>query len=314
MDALSQALDSVRTGAVAVRQLRLTGQWTLPLDSFGGIGFHVVTRGACWLTAAGLPGRRISAGAVVVFPYGDSHTLSSAPVQVAPPAHGSPDSETEIICGAYRLPRQRGRSRITGLPPVLVIAVGGDQHKKVLNTLELLRSDIDGAALGADAIRRAAIDLLLVQALRAWQEDPGSAWPEPGGDDAVVAGAMAIIDAQPHIAWTATALASRAGLSRAAFTRRFTASAGIPPMTYLTQRRMSVACGILRSSDAPLSAVAPRVGYASAYSFAAAFRREIGVPPGRFRRRLATAASISGAPHPESASTISDPLSVAETS
>ena len=304
----------MRIGAVAVRQLSLTGQWTLPLDSFAGIGFHVVTRGACWLTAAGLPCRRISAGAVVVFPHGDSHTLGSAPAQVAQPAHGSPDSEAEIICGAYRLPRQRGRSRMTGLPPVLVTPAGGDQHKKVLHTLELLRNDIDGAAPGADAIRRAAIDLLLVQALRAWQEDPDSVWPGPGGNDAVVSGAMAIIDAQPHIAWTATTLASRAGLSRAAFTRRFTASAGIPPMTYLTQRRMSVACGILRSSDAPLSAVAPRVGYASAYSFAAAFRREIEIAPGRFRRRLATAASTSGTPHPEAATTISDPLPEAETS
>ncbi|MET0493521.1 MAG: hypothetical protein ABW000_10375, partial [Actinoplanes sp.] len=37
----------------------------------------------------------------------------------------------------------------------------------------------------------------------------------------------------------------------------------------------------------PLSAIAHEVGYTSEFAFAAAFRREYGVPPGRFRRETA---------------------------
>ena len=53
-------------------------------------------------------------------------------------------------------------------------------------------------------------------------------------------------------------------------------------MAYLTWWRMTVAAGLLRDGDAPLAAVARRVGYASEYAFAHAFKRVRGVPPGSY--------------------------------
>ena len=79
-----------------------------------------------------------------------------------------------------------------------------------------------------------------------------------------------------------------AGLSRAAFARRFAALVGQPPLTYLTWWRMTLAARLLRSGDAPLATVARKVGYTSEFAFANAFKREYGLAPGGFRRSART--------------------------
>jgi AraC-like DNA-binding protein len=47
--------------------------------------------------------------------------------------------------------------------------------------------------------------------------------------------------------------------------------------------RLSCAARQLRETDAPLAVIARQVGYSTEFAFAAAFRREYGVSPGRFR-------------------------------
>ena len=88
----------------------------------------------------------------------------------------------------------------------------------------------------------------------------------------------------PANPWTVATLAAEAGSSRSPFARRFTALIGQPPLTYLTWWRMMTAARLLRESDAPLAAIATRVGYASEFAFATAFKRQHGTAPGRYRR------------------------------
>ena len=76
----------------------------------------------------------------------------------------------------------------------------------------------------------------------------------------------------------------RAGLSRAAFARRFHALVGVPPLAYLTHWRMSTAARLLRESDLSLATVAARIGYGSEFAFAKAFKRAHGHAPGGYRR------------------------------
>ncbi|MEU6034155.1 AraC family transcriptional regulator [Actinomadura sp. NPDC047616] len=94
------------------------------------------------------------------------------------------------------------------------------------------------------------------------------------------------IHQRPEHPWTIEELAARAGVSRATFAKRFTTVLGQPPMSYLTWWRMTVAARLLRGTDASLQTVAERCGYGSEYAFAKAFKREYGVPPGRYRRQL----------------------------
>ncbi|WP_434453348.1 helix-turn-helix transcriptional regulator [Lentzea sp. E54] len=91
----------------------------------------------------------------------------------------------------------------------------------------------------------------------------------------------------PAHRWTVTELAERAGMSKTAFARRFTALAGQSPIAYVTWWRLSVGARMLLDGEETLASVARRVGYTSEFAFATAFKREFGVAPGRFRRRSA---------------------------
>ncbi len=78
-------------------------------------------------------------------------------------------------------------------------------------------------------------------------------------------------------------LAAKAGASRAAFARRFATLVGQPPLTYLTEWRLTLAADPLREPDATVAAVARKVGYANAFGLSVAFKRIRGVTPSRHR-------------------------------
>jgi AraC-like DNA-binding protein len=76
-------------------------------------------------------------------------------------------------------------------------------------------------------------------------------------------------------------------LSRSALHERFVQLIGQPPMQYLTQWRMQVAAGLLRSGNANVASIALEVGYDSEAAFARAFKRATGLPPATWRRQTA---------------------------
>ena len=79
-------------------------------------------------------------------------------------------------------------------------------------------------------------------------------------------------------------------MSRAAFARRFGEVVGEPPMTYLTNWRLTLAADLLREREATVGSVAEEVGYASPFALSAAFKRVRGVSPRQHRRALAVQA------------------------
>jgi AraC-like DNA-binding protein len=74
-------------------------------------------------------------------------------------------------------------------------------------------------------------------------------------------------------------------VSRATLTRRFGATIGEPPLSYLARWRMLLAAQLLRDTADPLAGVARAVGYGSEFAFAKAFKRHHGVAPGAYRRQ-----------------------------
>ncbi|WP_240196921.1 helix-turn-helix transcriptional regulator [Nonomuraea lactucae] len=101
--------------------------------------------------------------------------------------------------------------------------------------------------------------------------------------DPVIATALHHIHHEPTRRWTVQDLGDTIGMSRTAFTRRFTSLVGQPPLAYLTWWRLNTGARLLQDTDAPLASIARQVGYTSEYAFTNAFRREFGTAPGRFR-------------------------------
>lgn len=84
--------------------------------------------------------------------------------------------------------------------------------------------------------------------------------------------------------WSVAALAREAHMSEEHLRRLCQRYCQRSPMDHVTRLRLRRAATMLRSSPEKLDAIAHQVGYASVYSFSAAFRRWSGTPPARFRR------------------------------
>jgi transcriptional regulator GlxA family with amidase domain len=104
-------------------------------------------------------------------------------------------------------------------------------------------------------------------------------------DDRIVRSLNAIA-ARPDERWTVARLAKVAGLSRAAFARRFAAEVGAPPLRHLAALRMRRAAELLAGTDASLADIAARVGYANEFALSRAFHRLVGAPPAAYRRMV----------------------------
>ena len=106
----------------------------------------------------------------------------------------------------------------------------------------------------------------------------------PRARDARIARAVVALEEAPAERWTVAKLAKMAGLSRAAFARRFVAELGVPPLRKLADVRMRRAEALLATTDASLAEIAAAVGYAHEFALSRAFRRHTGSPPGVYRR------------------------------
>lgn len=85
-------------------------------------------------------------------------------------------------------------------------------------------------------------------------------------------------------------LARVAGLSAWHFARAFRAATGVPPAAYVRARRLERARALLRATDLPVAEVARLVGYGDAEAFGGRFRRDAGLTPLAYRRRVAARA------------------------
>ena len=96
--------------------------------------------------------------------------------------------------------------------------------------------------------------------------------------------ALTLIHRHPERSWTVAKLAERATMSRSAFSATFVKVLGKPPLQYLRERRMQLACRLLRNPSLGLKEIASRVGYESVSAFSAAFKRFVDMSPGDYRR------------------------------
>ncbi|MEV0407882.1 AraC family transcriptional regulator [Actinoallomurus sp. NPDC050550] len=202
-------------------------------------------------------------------------------------ASGGSGVRTEMLCGAYRLDHSRAHPLLTELPDVVHLPARVGRHPALRAAIDLLGHEIGARPRpGGDAALSGLLDLLLLYILRAYYEDQPDEVTAGWGAalrDPAVAGALRAVHEDPARPWTVESLAAEAGLSRAAFARRFTAMVGSPPLAYLTWWRMTIAARLLRDTDLPLRSVAERTGYTSEFAFARAFKREFTTAPGRYR-------------------------------
>jgi transcriptional regulator GlxA family with amidase domain len=173
------------------------------------------------------------------------------------------------------------------LPPILTMDPGSATVSAWIEPVfALVRQEASRSAPGAQVIFAKLADVFLSQALRAYLAGAGQTGllhPRTRHDPQVEKAAALIRD-QPTRPWTLQALAREVGMSRTLFTTRFRTVTGESPMRYLAKVRLAQAAGYLRTADLSIEAIAMRTGYGNDASLSKAFKRELGISPGAYRR------------------------------
>jgi transcriptional regulator GlxA family with amidase domain len=89
-------------------------------------------------------------------------------------------------------------------------------------------------------------------------------------------------------------LSSEARLSEWHLIRAFRASFGETPHAFLTRLRLERAKHLLTVSTRPVTEICFDVGFTSLGSFSTLFRREVGLSPAAFRRRVRAWVAVPG--------------------
>lgn len=307
VDVLTQMLAAVHLGSALSHRITLRAPWGL---RFGGTnrraGFHVVAAGRCWVRLDGdAEAAALDTGDVVVFPHGTGHQLSDhpdtpsldvrevigdlAPGQTENLPSAATGAPSVLLCGAYSFSADGTNPLLRGLPKMLHLRADEIRGSSLEGAVNLLISETHHPMPGVALVIDRLVDLLFVFALRMWldQHDAATAHSWFGAlQDPGVGPAVRAIHAEPAFAWSVANLAERAGLSRAAFARRFTKSVGEPPLSYVTRWRMTVAADLLAQGGS-IAEVAYQAGYDNVFAFAKAFKRIRGCSPGQYRSAMA---------------------------
>lgn len=293
------------------------------------IEFHAVAAGSCWAAIVGEPPLRLEQGDVVLFPQGDPHVMSSAPGLRAgqvdmglyftprPPQlpyalsvtkqgvttarlDGGGRERATVVCGFLGCDAKPFNPMLAALPRVLRLpgaAAGADSWVSLF-----LRAAVDESNRrrpGGEAVLERMSEMMFVDVLRRYVDGlpaEQTGWLA-GLRDPGVGRALALLHGQPAEPWTVERLGQAAGLSRTVLHERFVHFLGQPPMQYLARWRMQLAAGRLRDTDDKVLEIALDVGYQSEAAFSRAFRREVGVAPGAWRRaRLGSGKGPAGPP------------------
>ncbi|MFI7079264.1 AraC family transcriptional regulator [Micromonospora sp. NPDC049903] len=315
MDPFDTLLRDVRAEGAAFGRSVLSPSWALRFTDGAPLTLCVPLRGEAWIVH---PERdeptRVRVGEAVVVRGPQPFVLSAEPRSTfrpdelrdvdcrqssdsRPPVPGTAE-QMLLLAGAYHVRGQAPQRLLGALPPVLVVP---DEHD-CSSLRDYLDFQLGGCRPGRQVVLDRLLDWLLVCTIRDWFDQPGAEaprWYRALGDDTVGPVLRAMHDA-PGEPWTLASLAARAGVSRTTLAKRFTELMGEPPLTYLTDWRMTLAADMLTDTTATVAAMARRLGYSDAFGFSTAFKRVHGVSPSEHRRLTQSAGQVTATIDPPS--------------
>jgi AraC-like DNA-binding protein len=272
---------------------QLCDAWHMPMPGSDTTAFHLICHGEAWvhMPDSSAP-TKLTAGDIAFFPNGAAHTFSGKRKIVYEPfdySHPLPLDKnaagTGIFCGRLKLPAHIRRLLLASFPEFMLVRPSRSQTgKQMHNLIKMMSKEAEQNDLGATAILDRLSDTLFFHIIRhALHLNPRlSPLLIALSDDNLRLATQAFIES-PADPWTVDALAKKACLSRSAFAERFAGMTSMPPMEFVAIWRMQLASGMLAVGNANMLDVALRCGYESEAAFRKAFKRVIGIAPGKVR-------------------------------
>jgi len=303
MDPLSDVIALLRPGAAMSKPISGRGRWGVRYAAHDAPGFTIILEGECWLSFDGNEPMRVRKGDFLLLPSTPSFTLSSHPgiactlgnPMEAPVRHGEQEGDPDFVSlgGTFRIEQVNAPLLLALLPSLIYIPASGGRSERLSRLIELIMDECGHDDPGKEMVLHRLLEVLLVEALR-WRgigADDARAGLLNGMRDPLLARVLRTMHEDVRANWTVAALAKIAGLSRSAFAARFGEVLGCGPIEYLARWRMALAKDSLLRGAKTLDRIADEIGYESASAFSTAFRKRLGISPGKFARASAEAAT-----------------------
>jgi len=315
VDILSEMLRALRLTGGMRYDATLSAPWGFEVtEQKNRAPFYIVTQGQCLIELGGpeadggRPSWHLAAGDLAMLPMGRPHVLKDAAGSQVVPftgliagadssgirptiSHGGDGPSTNLLIGEFRFGSPLTSAAFVGIDPIIITRSINDEtpptFEPILRALcREQRSNLPGSRAATEEL----VKLLFIHVLR---NEMARRRREPGSCkgtslaltfDPSLRGVAELLHRFPEKPWTVAALAEEAYMSRTSFAVKFTETTGMAPFAYLTHVRMLNAIELLSTTTYTLEEIAERVGYGSEAAFSAAFKREIGVAPGAYRR------------------------------
>jgi AraC-like DNA-binding protein/mannose-6-phosphate isomerase-like protein (cupin superfamily) len=292
-DPLGEALHFLRMSGTFYCRSEFSAPWALSIPAFEHcLMFHVVTAGHCLLTVDDANSCVLNPGDLALVPHGAGHCLMSESGVTASNLfdvprralsnryeilhYGEGGAKTTMICALVRFDHPAAYQLVQLLPKLIrVDSWDSPDMDWIQSTLRFIAAEAQHQRAGGETVITRLADILVIQAIRAWIARD---------NDAQRGRAIAAIHRDPAHAWTVASLASAVGMSRSAFSARFTELVGETAMHYAVRWKMHDALRQLSETHISLSTLADALGYESEAAFSRAFKRVLGVSPGAARR------------------------------
>lgn len=304
MDPLSEIVTLLRPRAAVAKPITARGSWGVRYAEHDAPGFTIIIAGEAWVEFEGRKPLRLVQGDFLLMPTTPAFSLTSEigfpsiPTEPSsqPMRHGDQDGEPDFISlgGSFSFERGNAPLLLALLPSLIHIPAAEGRASQLGRLIDLLSEECTSNHPGKDMIVERLLEVLLVEALR-WQgilNEAGSARLIAGMRDPALARALQAIHADVSAGWTVEQLARIAGMSRSAFSARFSFVVGCAPIEYLARWRMAIARDSLIRGGKSLDRIAGEIGYDSASAFSTAFRKRLGCPPRSFARDNARSAQL----------------------
>ncbi|MEV6530062.1 AraC family transcriptional regulator [Streptomyces sp. NPDC048448] len=298
VDPLSDTLGLMDARCVISGGFTAGGDWALRFPRPDRLKITAVVKGSMWVAVEGMPDAvRLERGDVAVFDGSRAFVVASDPTPdpvdatrlfadtPGPMIRYGGGEDVVFVGGHVELGRAGEELLLHALPPLLHVRAAAEEAPVLRWLLDQLLRELTAGRAGADFAADQLAQLMFVQVLRAYLADADAL---PAGRlralaDERISPALRLMHADPGRPWQLEELARAAAMSRTSFAQRFRAVAGVPPLTYLLDWRMSLARRALRDGETSVSALGQKVGYTSESAFSNAFKRTTGVAPRRYR-------------------------------
>lgn len=322
MDVLSDVLRAVRLTGAVYFDIHARAPWvaeTPPVARYGAnvmpesehvIAFHLVMDGQCWVQLAeGTdPPVFVEAGDAVIFPAGDGHVMGTERGQRAEPnltfyqrprdrplpyvfhEYGGTGNPAWLVCGYLGCDKRPFNPILEALPRLMHVRAPSTGLHLIHDLIRAALKECKQPRAGGETILSKLSELMFLEAVRHHIDglSPDSKGWLAGLRDRHVGAALSLMHGRPAERWTLDGLAREVGLSRSTFAERFTERMGAPAMQYLGNWRLQLAARLLEHQGMSIAQAAAEVGYESEAAFNRAFKKQVGVPPGAWRRSRLT--------------------------